>query len=94
LDITDRDDPPCHTFTLLGNVNGKFGNEDKSFYQAGEVRIETYGLAAWDMKNPFQIYLTPVNISEFPVIREAFEKLKSIPILNQILQTSDVLNGI
>jgi hypothetical protein len=94
LDITDRDDPPCHTFTLLGNVNGKFGNEDKSFYQVGEVRVETYGLAAWDLLNPFQIYLTSVNIGEFPVLREALETLNRIPILNQILQTSDVLNGI
>ncbi len=94
LDITDRDDPPCHTFTLLGNINGKFGNKNKSFYQASEVRIETNGLAPWDLLNPFQIYLTLVNIGEFPVLREAFETFNNIPVLKQILQTSDALNGI
>lgn len=94
LDITDRDDPPCHTFSSLGNIPLKFDGAEKNLYEAGEVRVETDGLDPWDIKKPFEIYLVKVNVDAFPVLRDAVRKLQGIPILNQILRSSDLLNGI
>ncbi len=93
LDITDRDDPPCHTFSLLGNMKMKPEGEDKAIYEVGEVRVESDGIAAWS-KNPFEIYLTRVNIDAFPVLRDSLRKLRGIPFIGDILKSSDILNGI
>ncbi|SRR5579871_174985 len=94
LDITDRDDPPCHSFTTLGNMKVKTGAQDKSLYEVGEVRVETKGISAWDTGKPFQIYLVKVNIDAFPVLRQSLQTLRNIPVLNNILQSSDILNGL
>ncbi len=94
LDITDRDDPPCHTFSLLGAMEMKLGNDNKAFYEVGEVRLESMGIAAWDVEKPFQIYLVKTNLDSFPVLRNSLRKLRGIPFLNNILKSSDLLNGI
>jgi hypothetical protein len=94
LDITDRDDPPCHTFSLLGMMNGRIGGEDKRFFQAGEVRVETDGLAGWDLNHPYDVYLTKVDIGAFPVLRDGLQMLNQVPGLGPILKSSDLLNGI
>ncbi|HJT23060.1 MAG TPA: hypothetical protein VJ873_00675 [bacterium] len=94
LDITDRDDPACHTFSLLGNMKIKSGRGDKAIYEIGEARVESDGIAAWDAGKPFQVYLTRVSIDAFPVLRNAINKLQGIPFVNNILQSSDILNGI
>lgn len=94
FDVTDRDDPPCHTFTLLSVRSGNVGKEEKNFYQTGEVRVETWGLAAWDVYNPYSIYLDKVDIAAFPAVRNMLQKIGSTPMSNQILASSDILNGL
>ena len=94
FDVTDRDDPPCHTFTLLSDMSGKIGREEKSFYQAGEVRVETDGLTAWDIGHSFDIYSQKVDIETFPVLKGALQKLKNVPVIDQLLKSSDLLSGI
>jgi hypothetical protein len=94
MDVVDRDDPPCHTFSLLGDTNGTLAGLKRNFYQAAEVRVETDGLAGWDTLKPFDIYLQKVDIGAFPILKEGLKTFASIPIVNQILKNSDVLNGL
>lgn len=94
LDITDRDDPPCHTFSMLGDMNLKSGHGAKAVDAGGEIRVESDGIAALDKGKPFEIYLVRVNIDAFPVLRNSMVKLHKIPFINNILKSSDLLNGI
>lgn len=93
LDVTDRDDPPCHTFSLFSSMKSKLRDEERNFYQAGEIRVDSYGLAAWNIL-PFQIYMEKVDISSFPVIRDTFEKFNGFPAVDQVLKSSDIVNGL
>lgn len=94
FDVTDRDDPPCHTFALFSAMNAKLGESDKNFYQAGEVRVDSFGLAAWDIAFPINVYMEKVDLGSFPVIRDALQKLNNLPVIDQLLKTSDILNGL
>jgi hypothetical protein len=91
LDVTDRDDPPCHTFGLLGVFSGGL---KRNFYQAGESRIEPDGLAAWDLRNPIQVGLVKVDPETLPLLRQTLAPLAKIPVLDSILKSSDLLNGL
>jgi hypothetical protein len=93
MDVTDRDYPPCHTFTLLGTLEGKIGSDEKTFYQVGEARIDSNGLAAWDLY-PFDIYLENVDLTTFSILRDTLQTLNNIPELGQIIRSSDLVNGL
>jgi hypothetical protein len=94
FDVTDRDDPPCHTFSLLSRMGGPPEVENRGFYQMGEVRLDSNGLAIWDLFNPIDIYAEKVDIMSFPVVRDVVDKLGNEPVVNQILTSSDILNGL
>lgn len=94
FDVTDRDDPPCHTFTLISKMPGEIVSGDKNFYQASEVRVETDGLAAWDIGKPYDIYLQKVDLASLPGVRDVLNKLGSVPVIGQIMKSSDIINGL
>lgn len=94
LDVIDRDDPPCHTFTFLGITNSRINRVKKDLYQVGEVRVETEGLAAWDILKPYDIYQQRVDLTSFPALRTALQTAASIPFLDRILKNSDLLEGL
>lgn len=78
LDVTDRDDPPCHTFMLLGRMQANLSGKDRTFYQLSEVRVETNGLAAWDIGHPFDIYLTKPDAESFPALGDAMKTIQGL----------------
>ena len=78
LDVTDRDEPACHTYTLLGTYNVKINGQTRAFRQVSEVRVEADGLAAWDITNPIDTYLQKVDLGNLPLLRQ-------VPVLNGVL---------
>ncbi len=94
LDVTDRDDPPCHTFALLGLMKENQKNHPNTFYQAGETRVDAGGLAAWNLADPIHVNLEKVDLEAFPILRDTLKNFGSIPFLDQTLKESDLLNGL
>lgn len=94
LDVTDRDYPPCHTFMLLGRMRVKLSGSDKTFYQLGEVRVDTDGLAAWDIDHSFDVYLTKVDLESFPALDNAIKTFQGIPGLSELLDKSGLLEAL
>jgi hypothetical protein len=78
FDVTDRDDPPCHTYTTLAQYPVTLGGRPRIFYQVSEVRVEAEGLAAWDVAHPITTRLQKAELGAFPV-------LKKIPLLDSML---------
>jgi hypothetical protein len=70
LDVTDRDDPPCHTFTLVGGYPATLAGKKRTFYQVSEVRVEADGLAAWDVGRPILTHLQSPDLADFPLFRK------------------------
>jgi hypothetical protein len=68
LDVVDRDDPPCHTFALLGILKGRVGGGQKDFYQTAEVRVIADGLAGWDSLKPIDVTKEPLDLEELPML--------------------------
>ncbi len=94
LDVTDRDDPPCHTVALLGSLPGKLNGQYKLFYQLGESRVDADGLAAWDLTHPISAHLEAVDLGDFPILKTALRRFNDLPGLDQILKSSEILKGL
>ncbi len=94
LDVTDRDDPPCHTFALLGVMPGNIGGQTKRFFQLGETRVTADGLAAWDILHPITTHLEKVDLDSSPVLTQTLQTLKNIPGLNPMIKSSEILDGL
>jgi hypothetical protein len=90
LDITHRDDPPCHTLTLYGPAR----DAGTLFHQTSEVRLLGKGLAAWDVGSPrFQCALAPVEYDQLPFLQQ-FTVKGVDPWDVDRLQDADFLKGI
>ena len=94
LDVTDRDDPPCHTLALLGSLKGDIGGTERSFYQFGEVRVDSDGLGAENFRHPFDVYLQKVDLDSFPILRNVLGGSTQIPGMDQILKNSGWMRGL
>jgi len=94
LDVTDRDDPPCHTFALLGVLKGHVGTQEKDFYQSSEVRVSAGGLAGWNSLEPIDVSLEKMDLSSISALSGELNRLSNIPLSKPVLRNSDILGGI
>jgi hypothetical protein len=94
LDVVDIDDPPCHSFTMVGTMKSRIGNIDHQFYQFGECRIDEDGLAAWDLVgHPIETRLSKVDPKAFPILKDLLNRLNGLPELDSTLKNSELLDG-
>lgn len=65
LDVTDRDDPPNHTFLVYSHYPAPVqsrGTGSTDLQTLGEICLEGDGLAAWDLEAPsYRAQLIPVG---------------------------------
>jgi len=65
LDVTDRDDPPDHTFLVYSSYTvpvKSAGNGSTDLQAMSEVSLEGDGLAAWDLNAPpYRTQLIPIG---------------------------------
>ena len=56
--------------------------------------MDSDGLAAAQFQHPFDIYLQKVDLESFPILRNVLGGLAQIPVLDQILKNSELMNGL
>ena len=94
MDVTDRDDPPCHTLALVGGLKGNIGGREREFYDLGETRVDSDGLAAANFGHSFGINLEKVDPHSFPLLREVLAGAGQIPGMGQIQKGAEMLDGL
>lgn len=102
MDVTDRDDPPNHTFiayTSLPTNLPKTTGPDQQIQSVSEVSVEGPGLAAWDLTKPLyqgrRVNLNPTRLAELLVAENTLQSLvdsKMIPSVANLFNTSNLLS--
>lgn len=75
LDVTHRDDPPCHSLLVWGRHRDRLF-DGKPVDQFSETALTGGGLAAWDIPRPkFKARLKAVEPERMPIIRGLLQGL-------------------
>jgi hypothetical protein len=104
MDVTDRDDPPNHTFIAYTSLPTRVSTTTASNAQiqsVSEVSVEGPGLAAWDLMKPLyqarRVNLNPTRLTELLLSEKGLQSLvdaKKIPTVTNLFDTSNLLNGL